>query len=230
MHYLIDGHNLIGQLTDIDLADPDDEAKLVLRLRQWIASGRKREVTVIFDHGLPAGRWRAMSNKHLKAIFASQDNSADELLIGRINKVQDPKAYTLISSDQQVLQAAKKRRMPYMDAETFGKQLDKAEPPLNELQEQDISGGKPDDLTEEEIAEWLSIFDDSKFKEPELSDLKKNHNAKQSRQEDGGEKTIKAGSTPLSNNEPTILKGGERTLSSTEVDEWLEIFGESGEN
>ncbi len=32
MHYLIDGHNLIAQISDISLDDPDDEAKLVLRL------------------------------------------------------------------------------------------------------------------------------------------------------------------------------------------------------
>ena len=108
MHYLIDGHNLIGQLSDIELADPDDEAKLILLLRQWSAGSRKREVTVIFDHGLTGGRWRAMSNKRLKAIFAPQDQSADELLISRIDQAKDPKAFTLISSDLQVLKAAKK--------------------------------------------------------------------------------------------------------------------------
>ena len=30
--YLIDGHNLIGQLPDLSLTDPDDEAKLVQKL------------------------------------------------------------------------------------------------------------------------------------------------------------------------------------------------------
>ena len=40
MPFLIDGHNVIAVLSDIDLADPDDEAKLVVKLRAW--SGRER--------------------------------------------------------------------------------------------------------------------------------------------------------------------------------------------
>ena len=42
MHYLIDGHNLIAHLADIDLEDPNDEVKLVLMMRGWAAAGRKR--------------------------------------------------------------------------------------------------------------------------------------------------------------------------------------------
>ena len=52
MHYLIDGHNLIGALPDISLEDPDDEVKLILVLRSWAVARRRREVTVIFDGGL----------------------------------------------------------------------------------------------------------------------------------------------------------------------------------
>jgi len=33
MPYLIDGHNLIAQMPGFSLSDPDDEARLVLRLR-----------------------------------------------------------------------------------------------------------------------------------------------------------------------------------------------------
>jgi hypothetical protein len=34
MPFLIDGHNLIGALPDLDLDDPDDEARLVERLQR----------------------------------------------------------------------------------------------------------------------------------------------------------------------------------------------------
>ena len=54
MPILIDGHNLIGRLPDLRLDDPDDEAKLVLRLRAYAARTRKR-ITVVFDQGLPGG-------------------------------------------------------------------------------------------------------------------------------------------------------------------------------
>ena len=57
MPLLIDGHNLIGrgQLPGLRLDDPDDEAKLVTRLRAYCARARKR-ATVVFDRGLPGGR------------------------------------------------------------------------------------------------------------------------------------------------------------------------------
>ena len=42
MPYLIDGHNLIAKLPDIDIADPNDEAKLVTRLRGFAAKTSKQ--------------------------------------------------------------------------------------------------------------------------------------------------------------------------------------------
>ena len=40
MFYLIDGHNLIGQLADIDLDDPNDESLLVQKLNGWTSRTR----------------------------------------------------------------------------------------------------------------------------------------------------------------------------------------------
>ena len=96
MHYLIDGHNLIAKMPDISLDDPDDEVKLVLRLRQWTAGRRKRRVTVIFDGGLPGGAERHLSSRPVKVIFASAGQSADALLINRIQDAKNPAEFTLI--------------------------------------------------------------------------------------------------------------------------------------
>ena len=41
MNYLIDGHNLIGQLPDISLDDPNDEALLVQKLSGFCAANTK---------------------------------------------------------------------------------------------------------------------------------------------------------------------------------------------
>ena len=57
MAYLIDGHNLIGQLPDLSLNDPNDEAKLVQKLIGFAARQQKR-VVVVFDSGLPGGKSR----------------------------------------------------------------------------------------------------------------------------------------------------------------------------
>ncbi len=42
MPFLIDGHNVIAALRDIDLDDPDDEAKLVMKLRAWSSRVRRK--------------------------------------------------------------------------------------------------------------------------------------------------------------------------------------------
>ena len=54
MPFLIDGHNVIAALPDIDLEDPHDEAKLVLKLRAWTGQARRKAI-VIFDGGIPGG-------------------------------------------------------------------------------------------------------------------------------------------------------------------------------
>ena len=48
MQWLIDGHNLIGQMPNLRLDDPDDEAKLLQYLRNFRARTGHR-ITVVFD-------------------------------------------------------------------------------------------------------------------------------------------------------------------------------------
>lgn len=156
MQYLIDGHNLIGKMSDINLDDPDDEVELVLRLRSWAARGRKRKVTVIFDHGLPGGVERGLSSGSVKVIFAPSGRTADSLLIKRIGNVNNPGEYTLISSDQRIIRSAERRRMNVLRSEQFADKMD---------QEQDKGKERPavesiEDpaLNSDEIDMWLNMF------------------------------------------------------------------------
>ncbi len=159
MHYLIDGHNLIARLPDIELDDPDDEAKLVLRLRRWTAAGQKRLVTVFFDGGLPGGEWRRLSSGRVKPIFATADGAADALLIDRVRQARNPSAYTLITSDQQILAVAKARRMPHLTSEAFARQLVEFDR-QRYADEGNMASPPPEDpiLSPQEVDEWLDIF------------------------------------------------------------------------
>ena len=119
MPILIDGHNLIQALPDIDLDDPNDEAMLVERLKSYCARTRKRCV-VVFDRGLPGGRSRDLSTSQVTVVFASDGyTTADQVLRGRIRAVRDPGNYLLVSTDLEVRAAAEKRRMPVMTSEVF---------------------------------------------------------------------------------------------------------------
>jgi hypothetical protein len=54
MPFIIDGHNLIAALPDLDLSDPEDERKLV-EILQGFCSRTNRRATVYFDRGVPGG-------------------------------------------------------------------------------------------------------------------------------------------------------------------------------
>lgn len=153
MQYIIDGHNLIGRLPDISLDDPDDEAKLVQKLSGWVARTRCKCV-VIFDSGLPAGKSR-MSNRGVQVVFSNHRTTADTLLMERIRKEPNPKMTTIVSSDNEVLSMARRRKMNTLKSQEFADLLKIRAAP-----------GKPGPdvaadlkLTEDEVEEWMQIFE-----------------------------------------------------------------------
>ncbi len=151
MPILIDGHNLIGKLPDIRLDDPDDEAKLVVRLRTYCARTGKR-VTVVFDHGLPGGPSRELSGGGVKAIFAVAGRTADGILCERIRRARDPRGLTVVTSDHQVIAAAQARGARVVRSEEFAAQLNTPRAVETIETERDVS------LSADEVEEWLQLF------------------------------------------------------------------------
>jgi len=148
MPLLIDGHNLIGRLPDLRLDDPDDEAKLVMRLRTYSARTRKR-VTVVFDRGLPGGRSRELSGAGVEVVFAATGHTADGILRERIRRARDPRGLTVVTSDREVIAAAQARGARVMRSEEFSPRL--SAPPPDRVEE-DVH------LSPEEVDEWLRLF------------------------------------------------------------------------
>lgn len=152
MPYLIDGHNLIGQLPDISLDDPNDEALLVQKLTGWVAR-TKQKCVVVFDHGLPGGSSR-MSTRGVRVIFASHNSNADRVIMDRITKERNPKTWTVVSSDNRVIATAERYRMKTMRATQFAALLQRPLPP-----ERPGPDEAPDvKLSEDEVEEWLDLF------------------------------------------------------------------------
>lgn len=154
MPYLIDGHNLIASLPDIDLADPNDEAKLVTKLKGFVARRRGRlQCTVIFDCGLPGG-YSAMSNKSVQVIFAAVRHSdADSLLKLHIRRTKDPRNWTVVSSDQAVLDYARTHKMRWLTAAEFVDKLE-GESPIEDSPGEEIDV----QISQEEVEEWMDLF------------------------------------------------------------------------
>ncbi len=155
MPFLIDGHNLIGAMPDLSLDDPDDEARLVERL-QRLALRTGRRITVIFDRGAPGGVSAPRSRGGVTVRFAPRGATADDLLIRQIQAERNPRGLIVVSSDQSVREAARRRGAQSWSAAEFltymRRHLEGSTPPPVAEEE------KPDRVDEAELERWLRWF------------------------------------------------------------------------
>jgi predicted RNA-binding protein with PIN domain len=107
MAYIIDGHNLIGVLPDIHLADPDDEARLLGRLRAYRARAPRSAgpMIVFFDSG-PLGllprREAPGSSSEVEARFADPGQTADDAIVAFLGSASQPGQYAVVTDDQEL--------------------------------------------------------------------------------------------------------------------------------
>jgi predicted RNA-binding protein with PIN domain len=150
--FLIDGHNLIGQMADIRLDDPDDEAQLVERLHHYALAGH-HQVTVIFDSGAP-GATPVLSRGPVKVVFAPAGSSADQLIIRRLPRIRDRQAWLVVTSDHEILAEASARHLRTERSEIFAARLEAS--PTGPAAPDPRQLPPPDD----EVEMWLRRFRD----------------------------------------------------------------------
>jgi predicted RNA-binding protein with PIN domain len=122
MRWLIDGHNLIGQIPNLRLDDPNDEEKLLEHLRRYRAK-TGHAITVVFDAGCG---YRPASTKKQGGItvqFAPTGKTADQIIMGRLRRVKNPQAVMVVSSDRAVQQAARQAQVRVLNSGAFAAQL-----------------------------------------------------------------------------------------------------------
>ncbi|MBN1992646.1 MAG: NYN domain-containing protein [Anaerolineae bacterium] len=153
MQWLVDGHNLIGQMPHLQLNDPDDEEKLLAYLRRYRArTGHK--VTVIFDPGQTYQPGQKLKQGGITAQFVSPGQSADQALIRRIRKVRNPQAVMVVTSDRAVERAARQAGIRVVSSAEFARQLLALSVPPAAPEERRANIR----LSPDEVEEWLAIF------------------------------------------------------------------------
>lgn len=169
---LVDGHNLIGQLEDLSLDDPHDEAKLSMAIRSYCMRSRSK-ATVIFDNGLPGGVSKQLSNSSVTVIFAPPGVQADSLLMRRARDfLKAPEPLLMVTSDRRILRLAFAYGIETLSSAEFAiligfrpveaepesqpaKLIPGQEPRITFVYEKD-----PDPVVSpQEIAYWLPIFE-----------------------------------------------------------------------
>lgn len=153
MPILVDGHNLIGQLPNISLDEPDDEARLVLLLRRYAARRRGRKVVVIFDGGV-YGHPDNLNGYGVEARFAMSPADADGELIRRIRAVRRRDEWVVVSSDRAVAGAAAAHGIPVVSSQEFARRLAAMDLPRASLHAK--RNDRP--LSKAEVEEWMRLF------------------------------------------------------------------------
>ncbi len=151
MPIIIDGHNLIGKMKSISLADPEDEAKLVARLAQDLPSSGQKAI-VVFDSGAGGGSTPTPKGPQLQVIFAPVGGSADSIIMDMIKSDPNPKGLTIVSSDNEIRRCARSRRAKLVSAEDFAEKLESGPQRSRPRRSRDYG---PADI---DVNEWLEYF------------------------------------------------------------------------
>jgi len=155
MNLLVDGHNLIGQIPEISLADPDDEAQLVLLLRRYAAAKRGRKIVVVFDRGM-YGHPQNLNGYGVTCYFARSPQDADTQIIRRLDGLRGRRDWAVVTSDRAIRQAADEREVRVIDARVFAGQL-RAPPAAAKAPPEK----RETPLSQAEVEEWLRLFGES---------------------------------------------------------------------
>jgi predicted RNA-binding protein with PIN domain len=157
MPYLIDGHNLIPKM-GLRLDSMEDERELVTLLQEYCRLTRRTGLEVYFD-GAPAGQAGTRRMSPVTAHFVPLGSSADEAIRKRLKALgKGAKNWTVVTSDRQVQTEARAARAEIISSETFAALLKEAR----------ASIPKPDKeqkLSQEEIEEWMRLFQKGKPRE-----------------------------------------------------------------
>jgi len=150
MPILIDGHNLIGRIPDLSLADPDDEQQLAALLLTYRARTGK-PVTVVFDPGGAFALPETRRHGGVEVVFAPHGGSADQVIARRVRRSRNPAGITVVTSDRELAS----------EVLSYGARVKSAEAFAGELSA--VAGDRPEShdgpLSAAELEAWLALFE-----------------------------------------------------------------------
>ncbi len=157
--YIIDGHNLIPKIPGLSLKAIDDELELIELLKTFCRKNRKK-ILVFFDKA-PPGQSRTQTYGCVTARFVMSGVTADRAILNHL-KSQKNNARNLIvvTSDRQVKAGAHAYHAGVLSSESFAARLTGHSSPQTAPFDDPGASAEPV-LGEEEIDDWLAIFNES---------------------------------------------------------------------
>lgn len=158
MPLLLDGHNVIGHSPDLSLSDPDDEMKLIARLKSLVARTGK-QVTVVFDpnptDSLPHFGHSKERQGKLEIIYVAPGHKADDVIRDIVSETKDRKGLIVVTSDGAVASFTRQSGVRVQSSSEFIKEMQRVLHRSTSTDEKPVAG-------KAEVDEWADVF-----KEPE---------------------------------------------------------------
>jgi predicted RNA-binding protein with PIN domain len=170
MSILIDGYNLlhVTGLAGPEIARSEIKSGALERARNALLNflaaslddDQRRLTTVAFDsNDAPPGLPREVQHRGITVKYATDYESADELLEELIREDSAPKKLTVVSSDHRVQRAAKRRRARAVDSDVWYVEIRESRRRTSEpLANHTMKPTAP--LSDDEVAAWLCEFGD----------------------------------------------------------------------
>lgn len=154
MPFLIDGHNLIGHLPDMSLSDPNDEEKLMTRLRA-LAERTKKRMTVVFDPDPHANSPQFGHGKSqyglLTVIFAPNGTKADDVIRSIAGDVKDKQGLIVVTSDAAVADFTRRCGIRAQSSQEFVRWMISSNRTIDTQEVKPVGSSK-------EITNWAEVF------------------------------------------------------------------------
>jgi predicted RNA-binding protein with PIN domain len=157
---LVDGHNVIGQMPGLALDDPDDEEKLLVRLRSYRARAGV-EMVVYFDPGLCYSPPTRRSEPGITVRCAGSGQQADDLMVQDILHHAHPRELVVVTSDRAIREVARVRGCRILDSAAFVAALKSPVRRKPRRVRVRARGSDAPALSADEVREWLRLFEGS---------------------------------------------------------------------
>jgi predicted RNA-binding protein with PIN domain len=185
MRWLVDGYNMMhaGGLADPRLGREGfrrARRRFLDEISGAFGPENAREMTVVFDANVPPADFPLSTRYNgIAIVFALGDENADARIEQLIAQHPNPKALTVVSSDNRIRLAAVRRRAKAMKAEEFWVRIDslkeeKVVKPRGEHQPAAPASDEAQEPAPGEAAYWLETFGNL----PEIKELEESLGSK----------------------------------------------------